>query len=91
MSPEGGRIPIRGWRILRADPSGLLLWFDPRVEFPRLFTLPPDKRPDDSEEARRVAVGELELYLDRVGSVSAGEDEDEDPWVSPEEDTELPC
>ena len=33
------RIPIRQWRVCEASPSGLQLWFDPRVEFPRLYVL----------------------------------------------------
>ena len=31
------RKPIRQWRVSRAEPSGLHLWFDPMVEFPRLY------------------------------------------------------
>ena len=30
---------ISQWRICQAEPSGLLLWFDPMTEFPRLYEL----------------------------------------------------
>jgi len=33
------RIQIAQWRVTKADPSGLTLWFDPMTEFPRLFDL----------------------------------------------------
>jgi len=32
------------WRISKAEPSGLHLWFDPMTEFPRLFELEPSLR-----------------------------------------------
>ena len=35
------RKPIRLWRVERADPFGLHLWFDPATEFPRLYELEP--------------------------------------------------
>jgi len=33
------RIPIRSWRVCEAEPHGLQMWFDPRTERPRLYTL----------------------------------------------------
>ena len=38
------RKPIKQWRIMKAEPSGLLLWFDPMTEFPRLYELEPSLR-----------------------------------------------
>jgi len=37
------RKAIRSWRVLKAEPSGLLLWFDPMIECPRLYELEPPK------------------------------------------------
>ena len=51
---------IRSWRIAEAEPSGLLLWFDPATETVILRDLDP---------------GEKSLYLDSVVSVSAVERE----------------
>ncbi len=33
------RKPIRAWRVVEAQPHGLMVWFDPRTEFVRLFEL----------------------------------------------------
>ena len=30
---------ILGWRICKAEPSGLLVWFDPELEEVKLFLL----------------------------------------------------
>jgi len=38
------RISIRNWRVSKAEPSGLQLWFDPMIEFPRLYALEPSLR-----------------------------------------------
>jgi len=38
------RKTISQWRVMKAEPNGLLLWFDPMVEFPRLFELEPSLR-----------------------------------------------
>ncbi len=62
---------------MKAEPSGLLLWFDPATEFLRLYSLP------DSEGSQGDPVdpeGSLDreggtCYLDMVGSVSASEAE----------------
>jgi len=35
---------INQWRVSKAEPSGLHLWFDPMVEFPRLYALEPSLR-----------------------------------------------
>jgi len=35
---------IAQWRVTCATPSGLTLWFDPMVEFPRLYELEPSLR-----------------------------------------------
>jgi len=38
------RKSIAQWRVSKADPSGLTLWFDPMTEFPRLYMLEPSLR-----------------------------------------------
>ena len=38
------RKSIAQWRVCQAEPSGLLLWFDPMTEFPRLYELEPSLR-----------------------------------------------
>ena len=50
------RLEIRNWRVSSGDPSGLVVWFDPRTERVRLYSL--------TEEEQ------LE-YLDSCVSVSA--------------------
>ena len=71
-----GRILIRQWRVSGGDPSGCHLWFDPATEFPRLYSLPVGE-PRVSEVSGDVDMGEQFSLLDRVGSVSA-DDSDED-------------
>ena len=71
------RKSILNWRVWSVEPSGLVVWFDPSMEFLRLYSLP---------EQRSVAQSHAELepgldregvtdYLDKVGSVSASEAE----------------
>ncbi len=78
---------IRMWRVSRAEPKGLHLWFDPETEFPRLYELLPSdgsvapEVPDDVVDRR-----EEMYYLDKVASVSGLEDEDE---ADPREETEV--
>ena len=46
------RIEIREWRVARAEPSGLMLWFDPTCETPRLYAKDPPEHqgvPDGHE------------------------------------------
>ena len=38
------RLPIRMWRVSRAAPFGLHVWFDPDTEFPRLYELEPHSK-----------------------------------------------
>ena len=40
-------LEVRRWRICKADPSGLLMWFDPDSEVPCLRSLPSEQRDDD--------------------------------------------
>jgi len=35
------RLPIRMWRVSRAEPYGLHVWFDPDTEVVKLFDLEP--------------------------------------------------
>ena len=35
------RVPLRGWRVSSAEPSGLHVWFDPKREALRLYELEP--------------------------------------------------
>jgi len=32
---------VRSWRIVEAEPSGCMMWFDPDVEVPHLTPVPP--------------------------------------------------
>ncbi len=69
---------IRSWRITRGVPLGVHVWFDHTMEYVRLFR----RDPSDSDEVSRGIDGVVDRWvangeLDRVGSVSAGEDEDE--------------
>jgi len=76
---EVKEIPVRTWRISQGLPSGMHMWFDPSTEIVKLFRLPPL----DSELAAELYVDDVldgggrPVYLDKVGSVSAVEDEDE--------------
>ena len=51
-----GELPIRMWRISRATPFGLYVWFDPSKEVVVL---------------RDLTEGEKAVILDKVSSVSA--------------------
>ena len=35
---------VRSWRISRAEPSGMMMWFDPSIEAPMLRSLTPEQR-----------------------------------------------
>ena len=40
---SSSKIPVRSWRIMEAEPHGLMMWFDPRTECPELrHVIPPD-------------------------------------------------
>ena len=41
------RLPIRGWRVCAADPSGLMIWFDPDTELVKLYDRPESERVRD--------------------------------------------
>ena len=68
-------IVVRAWRVVEAQPSGCMLWFDPAREVPKLYRLLP---PDGEEvHAEGLAAREEAGYLDKVVSVSALETEAE--------------
>ena len=70
---------IRQWRIVKGEPFGLMLWFDPSCEAVRLFeTLPPRDSEGVDVPAEGVDGGGEVEYLDKIVSVS-GLDEDETP------------
>ncbi len=46
------RLPIRMWRVSRAEPFGLHVWFDPDTEFPRLYELEPQPKDGVQEYTR---------------------------------------
>jgi len=66
------RLPIRMWRVTRAAPFGLHVWFDPDTEFPRLFELEPHSRsgvgdPSEGDDRIRFRDGPEEkkqMFLD---------------------------
>ena len=71
-------VVISMWRMSRGIPSGAHIWFDPTVESVRLFRVPTaEQRSLNEQLLERVDSREEEVDLDKVGSVSAGEDEDE--------------
>ena len=69
------RISICNWRVQRAEPSGLHLWFDPSTELPALFTRHPDSEPALLDLPLGVDLASDDGYLDRVVSVGALETE----------------
>ncbi len=44
-------ITVCSWRIVKGDPSGMMMWFDPTCEEPRLVRLPAlsEAPPPDSD------------------------------------------
>ena len=73
-------LPIRKWRITKAIPSGIHVFVDLRMEDVRLFSRDPSPDGDEVSLEPDVAEEGPESYLDKVGSVSACENEDE-PYV----------
>ena len=79
---DDSEILVCSWRIVKAEPSGMFMWFDPEREEPRLVRATP---PDSEErELTRVQVDWLgdddprELLEEgRVGPPESG-DADED-------------
>ena len=68
---------VRNWRFVKAEPYGMLMWFDPSIETPGL-------RSRNGEEASLGALGDQgvdksndQLYLDSMVSVSALENEND--------------
>jgi len=59
---RGKRIVVRAWRISRAEPSGMVMWFDPELEVPSL-------------SVKRLTDGDESVRLDRIGSMSGTEDD----------------
>ncbi len=62
------------WRMMEAEPSGCMIWFDPSSEVVRLYRISP---PSDSDSvpsgAPELDEGGESGYLDKVVSVSASE------------------
>ena len=69
--------PLRQWRLTRGEPFGSHVWFDPNTEFVRLYSRIPSADGEEVAVVHRVAVEGSGSYLDKVGSVSEPEDEDE--------------
>jgi len=65
------------WRVTRADPKGLHLWFDPDIEFPRLYELEP--RPEDGVAIANEGDDQRGLF-DEVGQVTDGLPEGDLPF-----------
>ena len=66
------KVPL-AWRICKADPSGLLMWFDPTREEPLLRSLPHDsEEPDGWYEGG--ALHTLELFGEREVEPHSGAD-----------------
>ena len=70
-------IRIRNWRMATSEPSGMVLWFDPSTEIPRLFRSPPSDGDEASAaESAPLADGGRAEYLDKVRSVRGDGDGD---------------
>ena len=72
---------IRGWRVARAEPSGMVVWFDPTREHVKLFS--GGSACDLAIPEEGVDERQLSLYLDSAVSVSAlgdGDGDDELPF-----------
>ena len=80
---------IRAWRVVKADPSGMLCWFDPWTERVEIHSLPVSD-PGVTPGAGEVDMGGLGSSLDRVVSVSASGDGDGDSVSSMDVNEELP-
>ena len=71
-------IIIRAWRVTQGISFGAHIWFDPDVESVILLRVPSlDQRSHSDRLNEGVAMGDPESYLDKVGSVSGLENEDE--------------
>ena len=67
---------VCAWRVSRALPSGMQVWFDPETEVVKLYRLPLTSDQAGVDRAHQLAVlaqeGEIG-YLDKVASVSGSE------------------
>jgi len=68
---------ILHWRVQRAVPFGLHVWFDPSVETLRLYHIPCDDELEPPVLSEKVDKQGMLWYPVRYGSVSAFENEDE--------------
>ena len=80
--PAGDLKKVCSWRIVAADPTGLLMWFDPKCEEPLLRSLPPV-----SEEGLLILATESRELFDREGVVpleggAANESDKFNKWLS---------
>ena len=78
-------IMICNWRVTDGVPSGVHVWFDPRTESVRLYRVPTLVKQSVGKPEGALDAGVGPGYLDRVVSVSADGDEDEDTASSREE------
>ncbi len=78
-------ITVSSWRITQAQPTGMMMWFDPEREVPLLRTASVLER----EELGYYEGGALDGTVSRTeGSAEVGGDAPEDPSV--DEDDDLP-
>ncbi len=72
LSPE---IVIRNWRVMRAEPTGALIWFDPEREVPSLRALSRKELSRGERLELEMGLDRIDVsdYLDRSISVSASE------------------
>jgi len=70
---RGLELSVRSWRIVGADPSGCMMYFDPLREEPALFRIPPCDQAPGGHEVLELAGRGGSGYVDNVGSVSASE------------------
>ncbi len=75
MSAE---ITVCSWRIVKGDPSGMMMWFDPTCEEPRLVRLPclQEEAPHDGDLFFRMCAQRERLDKVRVGPLEGGDGDD---------------
>ena len=76
---SGEEIAVCSWRIVEGKPFGLMMWFDPTCEEPRLVRSSwAGEHPPDSEESSSALRAQKELFEGgRVGPLEGGDADDD--------------
>ncbi len=71
---RGSEVKVLAWRVMEAEPSGAMMWFDPLTEEPVIYRLPlPVQQSVGPDGPELLAGGDSTGYLDKVVSVRAAE------------------